>query len=70
MHHDLWDYDLPSPPGLLDVTIDGERVPVLALAPKTGYMYILNRETGEPVFGIEEVPVPQSDAPGEKSSPT
>ncbi len=70
VHHDLWDYDLASPPGLLDVTIDGEVVPILALASKTGYMYILNRETGEPVFGIEEVPVPPSDAPGERSSPT
>ena len=70
VHHDLWDYDLTSPPGLLDVTIDGEKVPILALSAKTGYMYILNRETGEPVFGIEEVPVPQSGVPGEHSSPT
>ena len=70
VHHDLWDYDLASPPGLLDVTIDGEVVPILAVASKTGYMYILNRVTGEPVFGMEEVPVPQSEAPGERSSPT
>lgn len=70
VHHDLWDYDLPSPPGLLDVTIDGETVPILALAAKTGYMYILNRVTGEPVFGIDEVAVPQSNVPGEWTSPT
>ncbi|HEX7080173.1 MAG TPA: PQQ-binding-like beta-propeller repeat protein [Gammaproteobacteria bacterium] len=70
VHHDLWDYDLPAPPGLLDVTIEGERVPVLALAAKTGYMYILNRETGRPVFGIEEREVPPSDVPGERASPT
>jgi len=70
VHHDLWDFDLPAPPGLLDVEIDGELVPILALAGKTGYLYILNRETGEPVFGIEERPVPQSNAPGERSSPT
>ena len=70
VHHDLWDYDIPSPPGLLDVTIDGETVPILALAAKTGYMYILNRVTGEPVFGIEEVPVPASDVPEEQASPT
>jgi quinoprotein glucose dehydrogenase len=70
IHHDIWDFDLPSPPGLLDVEIDGDVVPILALAGKTGYMYILNRETGDPVFGIEERPVPQSNAPGEQTSPT
>jgi glucose dehydrogenase len=70
IHHDIWDFDLPAAPGLLDVEIDGENVPILALAGKTGYMYILNRETGEPVFGIEEKPVPQSNVPGEQSSPT
>jgi quinoprotein glucose dehydrogenase len=70
VHHDLWDFDLPAPPALLDVEIDGETVPVLALAGKTGYMYVLNRATGEPVFGIEERRVPPSDVPGERSSPT
>jgi len=70
VHHDLWDFDLPAPPGLLDVEIDGETVPILALAGKTGYMYILNRVTGEPVFGIDERPVPQSDVPSERSAPT
>ena len=70
VHHDLWDFDLPAPPTLLDVEIDGETVPLLALAGKTGYMYILNRVTGEPVFGIEELPVPRANTPGEKSSPT
>ena len=70
VHHDLWDYDLPAPPGLLDVVIDGETVPLLALAGKTGYLYFLNRATGEPVFGIEEVEVPPSDVPGERASPT
>ncbi len=70
VHHDIWDYDLPAPPGLLDVEIDGERVPILALAGKTGYLYLLNRVTGEPVFGIEEQPVPQSNVPGESTSPT
>jgi quinoprotein glucose dehydrogenase len=70
VHHDIWDYDLPAPPGLLDVTIGGERVPLLAIAAKTGYMYILNRVTGEPVFGIEERPVPPSDVPGEDAWPT
>jgi quinoprotein glucose dehydrogenase len=70
VHHDLWDYDVPSPPGLLDVTIGGERVPLLAVAAKTGYLYLLNRVTGEPVFGIEERPVPSSEVPGEVASPT
>ena len=70
IHHDIWDFDLPAAPGLLDVEIDGETVPILALAGKTGYMYILNRETGEPVFGIEERPAPRSNVPGERSSPT
>jgi quinoprotein glucose dehydrogenase len=70
VHHDLWDYDIPAPPGLLDVTIDGASVPLLAIAGKTGYMYLLNRVTGEPVFGIEERAVPASEVPGERSSAT
>jgi quinoprotein glucose dehydrogenase len=69
-HHDLWDYDIPQPPVLHDVNINGRAVPVLTLAHKTGWMYILDRETGKPVFGIEERPVPASDVPGEKASPT
>ena len=69
-HHDLWDYDIPAPPALLDVEVDGRMTPILAVAHKTGYMYILNRDDGKPVFGIEERPVPASDVPGEQSSPT
>jgi quinoprotein glucose dehydrogenase len=69
-HHDLWDYDIPAPPVLLDVSIGGRMTPILAVAHKTGYMYILNRDNGTPVFGIEEQPVPASDVPGERSSPT
>lgn len=69
-HHDLWDYDIPQPPVLLDVAIAGRVTPILTLAHKTGYMYILNRETGQPVFGIEERPVPPSDVPGERAWPT
>lgn len=69
-HHDLWDYDPPSAPGLLDVRINDQDVPLLAQAGKTGYLYILNRETGKPVFGIEERPMPKSDVPGEVSWPT
>jgi quinoprotein glucose dehydrogenase len=70
VHHDLWDFDLPAPPTLLDVEIDGATVPLLALAGKTGYLYVLDRTTGEPVFGIEERPVPASDVPGERAAPT
>jgi quinoprotein glucose dehydrogenase len=69
-HHDLWDYDIPAPPALLDVPINGRMTAVLALAHKTGYMYVLNRDDGRPVFGMVERPVPASDVPGEQSSPT
>jgi len=70
VHHDVWDYDLPAPPALLDVAIGGVRVPVLAQAGKSGYLYVLNRATGEPVFGVEERPVPPSDVPGERAAAT
>jgi glucose dehydrogenase len=70
VHHDQWDFDLPPAPVLLDVTVKGKKTPILAQTGKVGYMYILNRVTGEPVFGIEEKPVPISKVPGEHSSPT
>ena len=70
IHHDLWDWDLPAPPVLFDATIDGKRVPALALTGKPGLMYILNRETGAPVHGVEERPVAKADVPGEWYSPT
>ena len=70
VHHDTWDFDLPPAPGLMDIVIHGKKTPILAQAGKVGYMYILNRETGKPIFGIEEKPVPQSQVPGEFSSPT
>ncbi len=70
IHHDIWDHDPPAPPGLFEVTRNGRRVPALALTTKSGYMYILNRETGQPIFGIEERPVARSDVPGEFSFPT
>jgi quinoprotein glucose dehydrogenase len=70
VHHDLWDYDLPPGPTLLDVKVNGRDVPILAQTGKVGYMYILNRVTGEPVFGIDEKPVPQSKVPGEFTSAT
>jgi quinoprotein glucose dehydrogenase len=70
IHHDLWDHDPPAPPSLFDITRNGRTVPALAVTTKSGYMYILNRETGAPIFGVEERPVPASDVPGEGASPT
>jgi len=70
IHHDLWDWDLPAPPVLFDVTKDGKTIPALAEVGKPGLMYILNRETGEPIHGVEERPVAAADVPGEWYSPT
>jgi glucose dehydrogenase len=70
IHHDLWDADPPAPPVLFDITRNGRSVPALGVTTKSGYLYILNRETGEPIFGVEERPVPKSDVPGELAFPT
>jgi quinoprotein glucose dehydrogenase len=70
IHHELWDYNLPPAAGLLDLEIGGETIPALAQTGKAAWMFILNRLTGEPVFGVEEVPVPAGDVPGEWYSPT
>ena len=70
VHHDLWDYDCASPPLLATLPHNGRQLPVVVQGNKTGMLYVFNRETGEPVFPIEERPVPQSDVPGEVSSPT
>jgi quinoprotein glucose dehydrogenase len=70
VHHDLWDYDSASPPLLATVTHGGEKIPVVIQGNKTGFLYVLNRDTGEPVFPVEERGVPPSDVPGEVSFPT
>lgn len=70
VHHDLWDYDVASPPLLFDMHRNGATIPAIAVGSKTGNLFILNRETGKPVFGVEERPVPKSDVPGEAASPT
>ena len=70
VHHDLWDYDLPSAPSLIEIERDGHRIPALAQATKMGFLYVLDRDTGQPVFPVEERPVPQDGAPGEWLSPT
>src|SRR5690606_39088578 len=70
VHHDLWDFDLPNPPVLVDIQRDGRTVPALASIGKTAYVFILDRTTGEPVFGVEERPVPSGSVPDEWYSPT
>ena len=70
VHHDLWDADMPSGGALIDTIVDGRRVPSLVHVGKTSYLFVLNRETGEPVIEVEERPVPKGDVPGEWYSPT
>ncbi len=70
VHHDLWDYDLSAPPAFVEVKRNGKVIPALAQITKQGLLFILDRRTGEPVFGIEERPVPRGDVPGEWYSPT
>ncbi len=70
VHHNLWDYDVPAQPTLVTLRRDGQEIPAVAQATKMGFLFILHRDTGEPLFPVEERPVPQSDAPGEQSWPT
>jgi quinoprotein glucose dehydrogenase len=70
IHHDLWDSDLPAPPTLYDAKVGGRTVHALTETGKTGLMYILDRTTGKPVFGVDEKPVAKGDTPGEWYSPT
>jgi quinoprotein glucose dehydrogenase len=70
IHHDLWDYDMPVPPILFDVVRNGQRIPAVGAMTKLPMLFILNRLTGKPVYGVEERPVPQGNLPGEWYSPT
>lgn len=70
VHHDMWDRDLPAPPNLLTVTRDGKKIDAVAQVTKSGHVFTFNRETGEPIFPIREVPVPPSDLQGESAWPT
>jgi len=70
VHHDVWNYDTPTAPVLLDVTMNGRTVPAVAQTSKQSFTYVFNRETGEPLWPIEERPVPVSKIPGEKLAPT
>jgi quinoprotein glucose dehydrogenase len=69
-HHPIWDYDLSSAPILADITVNGRAIKAVALPSKESFLYVFDRVTGQPVWPIEERPVPQSDVPGEKTSPT
>ncbi len=70
IHHDLWDHDPPAPPSLFDIPRATGAIPALGVTTKSGYLYILNRETGEPIYGVEERAMPQSEVPGEQTYPT
>jgi quinoprotein glucose dehydrogenase len=70
VHHDIWDLDLETPPTLFDVKHNGKNIPAVATVNKNALMFILNRVTGKSIYGVEERPVPQSDVPGEQTSPT
>jgi quinoprotein glucose dehydrogenase len=70
IHHDTWDFDFTAAPVLVDVMRNGQRIPALAESSKQGFVYILDRRTGVPIFGMEERPVPASNVPGEQAWPT
>jgi quinoprotein glucose dehydrogenase len=70
VHHGLWDYDLPAAPNLLDVTVNGKPIKAVAQVTKQGFLFAFDRVTGTPIWPIEERPVPPSDVPGERASPT
>jgi quinoprotein glucose dehydrogenase len=70
VHHDLWDYDVPSQPTLVTLRREGRQIPAVAQATKMGHLFLLDRERGTPLFPVEERPVPQSTVPGEQAWPT
>jgi quinoprotein glucose dehydrogenase len=70
VHHDLWDHDNPCPPVVVTVKHEGKERKAVAQCTKTGYCFLLDAQTGVPIFGVKEVPAPMSDIPGENSSPT
>jgi len=70
VHHPIWNFDISSAPILADITVNGRAIKAVAVPSKQGFLYVFDRVTGQPVWPIEERPVPQSDVPGEKTSPT
>ena len=69
-HHDIFDYDLSAPPALIEITRDGKTIPAVAQTTKEGLLFLFDRMTGKPIYGVEERPVPKSDQPGEETWPT
>lgn len=70
VHHDIWDYDIACPPNLVQVEQNGQLIDAVAQPTKMGHLFVLDRETGNPIFPVEEVPVPQTKIPGEETWPT
>ncbi len=70
VHHDLWDYDVSAQPALVEITRHDRTLPAVAQATKMGHLFLLHRDTGKPIFPVEERPVPQATVPGEEVSPT
>ena len=70
VHHDLWDRDLPAAPNLIELNMDGKKVEAVAQITKSGHIFAFHRETGHPLFPIQEKPFPPSDLKGEKAWPT
>jgi glucose dehydrogenase len=70
VHHDIFDFDVAAPPALVEATVGGRKVPAVAEISKSGLLYVLDRETGKPIFPVEERPVPESRVPGEVAWPT
>ncbi|MDP9170975.1 MAG: pyrroloquinoline quinone-dependent dehydrogenase [Acidobacteriota bacterium] len=70
VHHDIWDMDVSAPPMIIDINVNGKKIKAVAVVSKQAFTYVFDRVTGQPVWPIVERPVPQSDVPGEKTSPT
>ena len=70
VHHDIWDFDAAAPPALIEISREGRKIPAVAQITKMGLLFLFNRVTGEPIYGLEERPVPQSHVPGEHTSKT
>ena len=70
IHHGIWDYDIPAPPILIDITVNGKPIKAIAQPTKQAFLYVFDRATGQPVWPIEERPVPAGDVPGEWYAPT
>ena len=70
VHHDIWDYDMPAAPILADITVNGKPIKAVVQLTKSSFAYVFDRTNGQPVWPIEERPVPQTDVPGEQTSPT